>query len=268
MNLMKHGWNKVLKEALKHSSSTKKDSGSTVMLSDVGSLHSSVARELFHDDHSDYLFRQLEVSRLKYNSSMLSADRKALSEDDLLGASKNVIVDGYQSETRNKVVVLVWLPAATRNDETSKKEQQEHQRTVAFAINGFDTSLPVAVCSGLVNTSSVRRCCIDDHVVSSKLPTVNGFDLSLPRAVCSWTSQLFTHRVRWNMESENHPVLVTWQPSMDLIYTPEPYPYGESTLSWLLTMVMGMTTKEALQGRCPALALACCEVLAAHTFIS
>nr|GEW34488.1 type I inositol polyphosphate 5-phosphatase 4-like [Tanacetum cinerariifolium] len=64
--------------------------------------------------------------------------------------------------------------------------------------NGFDMSLPVVVCSGLVNTSSVRRWCIDDHVVLSKLPTVNEFDSSLPRAVCSWTSQLFRHRVIWH----------------------------------------------------------------------
>nr|GEY39974.1 hypothetical protein [Tanacetum cinerariifolium] len=94
----------------------------------------------------------------------------------------------------------------SRNKETNRKDQQEHQRqqdhgTAAsglrsnITINEFKTSLPVAVCSGLVNTSSVRRWCIDDHVVLSKLPTVNGFDLSLPRVLCSWTSQLFTHRV-------------------------------------------------------------------------
>nr|GEW27627.1 hypothetical protein [Tanacetum cinerariifolium] len=115
----------------------------------------------------------------------------------------------FYSNSMNKPNQQQPTTAATktnRNKETSRKDQQEHQRqqdhgTAAsghrsiITINEFDTSLPVAVCSGLVNTSSVRRWCIDDHIVLSKLPTVNGFDLSLPRVVCSWTSQLFTHRV-------------------------------------------------------------------------
>nr|GEW14915.1 hypothetical protein [Tanacetum cinerariifolium] len=56
--------------------------------------------------------------------------------------------------------------------------------TPTRAINGFGISLPVVVFPGIVNTSLVKRWCIEDHIVLSKLSTVNGFDLSLPRAVC------------------------------------------------------------------------------------
>ncbi|GKC20904.1 putative LOV domain-containing protein [Tanacetum coccineum] len=55
---MKQGWKNVLKAASKHLPSAEKDLGNTVVLNDAGWLHSSVARERFHDDRYDCLFRQ------------------------------------------------------------------------------------------------------------------------------------------------------------------------------------------------------------------
>ena len=52
------------------------------------------------------------------------------------------------------------------------------------AINGFDMSLPWAVCYGLANSSSLGIWWVDDHIVFGKLSTINEFDKSLPVAVC------------------------------------------------------------------------------------
>ncbi|GJT03200.1 hypothetical protein Tco_0824369 [Tanacetum coccineum] len=52
------GWKKVLKAASKHLASAEKDLGNTIMLNDAGWLCSSVARERFHDERCDCLFRQ------------------------------------------------------------------------------------------------------------------------------------------------------------------------------------------------------------------
>lgn len=46
-------------------------------------------------------------------------------------------------------------------------------------------SLPWAVCYGLANFSSHGIWWVDDHIVFGKLSTINGFDKSLPGAVCS-----------------------------------------------------------------------------------
>ena len=51
------------------------------------------------------------------------------------------------------------------------------------AINGFDMSLPVAVCSGLVNYFGGVN-----HL--GKLNTKYGFPLPLPQAIHLWASQL------------------------------------------------------------------------------
>ncbi|GJV74525.1 hypothetical protein Tco_1506109 [Tanacetum coccineum] len=55
---MKQGWKNLLKATSKHLPSTEKDLGNTTVLNDAGWLHSSVARERFHDDRYDCLFRQ------------------------------------------------------------------------------------------------------------------------------------------------------------------------------------------------------------------
>ena len=46
-------------------------------------------------------------------------------------------------------------------------------------------SLPWAVCYGLANSSSLGIWWVDDHIVFGKLSTMNEFDMSLPVAVCS-----------------------------------------------------------------------------------
>ena len=53
------------------------------------------------------------------------------------------------------------------------------------AINGFDMSLPWAICYGLANSSSLGIWWVDNHIVFGKLSTMNGFVMSLPGAVCS-----------------------------------------------------------------------------------
>jgi hypothetical protein len=53
-------------------------------------------------------------------------------------------------------------------------------------------SLPKAITSGVARCidSSKNYGPPDNHVILSKPPAVNGFDLSLPKAVCFWTRQL------------------------------------------------------------------------------
>nr|GEU50803.1 Avr9 elicitor response protein [Tanacetum cinerariifolium] len=58
MMKMKQEWKNVLKAASKHLPSAKKDLGNTTVLNDASWLGSSVARERFHDDRYDCLFRQ------------------------------------------------------------------------------------------------------------------------------------------------------------------------------------------------------------------
>ena len=53
------------------------------------------------------------------------------------------------------------------------------------AINGFDMSLPWAICYELVNSSLLGIWWVDDHIVFGKLSTMNGFDMFLPGVVCS-----------------------------------------------------------------------------------
>ena len=53
------------------------------------------------------------------------------------------------------------------------------------AINGFDMSLPWAVCYGLSNSWSLGVWWVDNHIVFGELSTINGFDKSLPGIVCS-----------------------------------------------------------------------------------
>ncbi|GKD38555.1 hypothetical protein Tco_1258762, partial [Tanacetum coccineum] len=55
---MKQGWKKVLKATSKHLPSAEKDLGNIAVLNDAGWLRSSVAREHFHDDRYDCLYRQ------------------------------------------------------------------------------------------------------------------------------------------------------------------------------------------------------------------
>ena len=48
-------------------------------------------------------------------------------------------------------------------------------------INGFEISLPVAVCSGIANALFNRTRCIDNPLIFSKPAAFNGFDASLPK---------------------------------------------------------------------------------------
>jgi hypothetical protein len=59
-------------------------------------------------------------------------------------------------------------------------------------LDGFENSFTKAITSGVAKCfgSSKNYGPFDNHVILSKPPAFNGFDLSLPEAVCFWTSQL------------------------------------------------------------------------------
>ena len=71
----------------------------------------------------------------------------------------------------------------------SKSSKSSATLSIVFsklsAINGFEVSLPWAVCYGLANSSSLGIWWVYDHIVFGKLSTINGFVKSLPVAVCS-----------------------------------------------------------------------------------
>ncbi|GJS74937.1 hypothetical protein Tco_0724818 [Tanacetum coccineum] len=113
MNLvkMKQGWKKVLKAASKHLSSAEKDLGSTTVLNDASLLHSSVARERFHDDRYDCLFRQSGSVETQCELPSYSREQKIKCSDSFQRPVRSCVAD--RCLPAHGMVIANRLPSPT-----------------------------------------------------------------------------------------------------------------------------------------------------------
>ncbi|GJU51212.1 zeta toxin domain [Tanacetum coccineum] len=127
---VKQGWKNVLKATLKHLPSAEKHLGNTAVLNDAGWLHSSVARERFHDDHYDCLFRQSGsvetrgVKKIEHHNQRMQTNSETtqciIRKDKLLGfwaeIAKNAIVAEAGAFKETYVIYRALISEVNHND--------------------------------------------------------------------------------------------------------------------------------------------------------
>ncbi|GKF64596.1 hypothetical protein Tco_0188044, partial [Tanacetum coccineum] len=91
---------------------------------------------------------------------------------DSISVSRNENMTSRNTISRNDL-----MPSAASIDEDSKNRRTSSITNTSRykPYNGFDTSLPVAVCSGLA-TFHPKNMESDNHPVMGNLATINGFD--------------------------------------------------------------------------------------------